>query len=212
VETRKRETQAALFACLLIHAVACGGSDATDLATSTGGAGMGGTSVAGGGTRGNGGSSGGNGGALSGSGGRAGDDGGLGFDVSIGGAGGNAGSGGARPTDASVTDTREASATDAHAGEASTQEARLRCIEKCEDAHAIGASSASLIASDCCGGTCASSCPSAACLGMSGIFGQPYAKVTCQTCAIMPYRAGTCAAGCREGDCKAYLECVSACL
>jgi hypothetical protein len=211
VETRRRETQgAALFACLLIHAFACGGSDATDLTASAGG---GGTSVAsagaGGSTPGGGG---GNGGALSGSGGRAGDDGGLGFEVSIGGAGGNAGSGGTRPTDASVADTREASAADAQTGEASTPEARLRCIERCEDVHAVGASNSSLLASDCCGGACVSSCPSAVCFGMAGIFGQPYAKVTCQTCAIMPWRAGTCAAACREGDCKAYLDCVSTCL
>jgi len=177
-----------LFACLFIHSFACGGSASTDLAPSAGPGGTGGASVASGG---------------GGSGGRDRDDGGLGTDVSIGEGGGNAaGSGGSRA---------DASAADVRAAEASSQEARRECMDKCERTYFSGASSASLMAGDCCGGSCASSCPSAACFGMSGIFGQPFAKLTCQTCAIVPWRNCTCGAGC-TGECKAYMDGVSACL
>src|SRR5258706_8098083 len=168
------------FACLLIPSFACGGWAATDLATSAGSGGTGGARVASTGA----GTFGGRGGSSAGG---AGGDGGLGPDVSMGGGGG---SGGARPSDASVADAMEASAADVRTTDASTQEARRVCMDKCERTYFSGASSASLIASDCCGGPCASS-GGAACFGMAGGFRQPHAKGARQTRAPVPGGNGT---------------------
>src|SRR5258706_11562889 len=152
------------FACLLIPSFACGGWAATDLATSAGSGGTGGASVASTGA----GTFGGRGGSSAGG---AGGDGGLGPDVSLGGGGG---SGGARPSDASVADAMEASAADVRTTDASTQEARRVCMDKCERTYCSGASSACLIASDCCGGVGGPGC-GGACFGLAGVRGPPCA-------------------------------------
>jgi hypothetical protein len=178
-------------------------------ASGSGGAGSGGVGSGGmgsGGVGSGGVGSGGSGGAMGGSGGSAGLDGGQGLDVGVG------GSGGLPPRDGNVSDVVEANVSDGNAADATTQAARRACMDQCEATHREGASTASLNAGSCCGGACASSCSSgAACFGHAGVFGQPNAKLTCQTCAVEPWRAGTCAPNC-NGPCKLYVDCVSACL
>jgi hypothetical protein len=151
---------------------------------------------------------------VGGSGGSGGRDGGPGPDLGI------TGSGGSPPPDSGAPEAVDMSGVDVPAADvpvadAGTQAARLACIDECEVTHREGHSSASLNAGNCCEGACMSSCfdGGVVCFGHNGSFGQPKTdKLICQSCAIAPWRAGTCAPNCRNGDCKAYLDCVSACL
>ena len=121
------------------------------------------------------------------------------------------------PNDSGPVAVNDGGPHDAAVPDASTPDGGS-CVDECTAMYMSAATnSAPLTLSDCCQGSCTASCPSnpATCFGGGGIAGDPGAIVTCQTCAIVPLKAGTCGASCRAdtspNGCKAYMDCLAAC-